>query len=466
MDNGDPRFPSSRYLRVPFVFVPEGSPPPLEWMREHPQYLRVSGYFTPPPPSETDTALEPQPEAEGQLELLQDVGTYEVVIDYAGNWTIRPVEPLTPQPVPRTEPPSAWPQEPEPAGWQSPAPPADHPAEPTSHRRQPEPPTPPPWPPGISKPEADRLFAVGYRAGLEAAQSHSLHARNDPRTEAVEQAIIAQARADGLAALAGAAALDPVVDVATVAALAALGLIAAVESEPPHPYRPARSASGFEPPPPSPPLPGLVPPPSPQRKPGEGGFTPAPPTPPLPGFTPSPPSAPVHPGRPAEANKPIIVSHSDKPAKRADKAPLPPARADERGVRRYNPDVPSHEKAAAAEAELAAKVHGMPDQQVVVWGGPIGSHGADVISVDTRTGAVTLWDAKYRSGNVRIGASKTFKANTRTRRNAIRGAIAAIENDKTLSPEIRKKAEENLLADRIRAITTGFGSAKNSMIGN
>jgi filamentous hemagglutinin len=108
----------------------------------------------------------------------------------------------------------------------------------------------------------------------------------------------------------------------------------------------------------------------------------------------------------------------------------------------------------------------MPDQQVVVWGGPIGSHGADVISVDTRTGAVTLWDAKYRSGNVMIGASTTFKANTPARANAIRGAIAAIENDKTLSPEIRKKAEENLLADRIRTIITGFGDAKNSVIGN
>ncbi len=231
-------------------------------------------------------------------------------------------------------------------------------------------------------------------------------------------------------------------------------------------YVPARSFHGFEPPPPSPPLPGLVPPPSPQRKPAEGGFTPAPPTAPSPGFTPSPPSAPVHPGRPAEANKPIIVSHSDKPDKPAAKGPLPPARADARGVRRYNPDLPSHAKAAAAEEKLAHKVHGMPDQQVVVWGGPIGSHGADVISVDTRTGAVTLWDAKYRSGNVMIGASTTFKANTPARANAIRGAIAAIENDKTLSPEIRKKAEENLLADRIRTIITGFGDAKNSVIGN
>jgi hypothetical protein len=310
MDNGDPRFPYPRYLGVDFVFVPDGNPLPLEWMAAHPNYVTISAVFVPDPPREPNMGLEPQTRAEGRLELLQDVGTYEVEIDYAGNWIIKGVTVPMPRSAPPPEPPSAWPQEPEPAGWPNPVLPADHPAGPTSHRRQPEPPTPPPWPPGISKPEADRLFAVGYRAGREAAQSHSLHARNDLRTEAVEQAIIAQARADGLAALAGAAALDPVVDVATVAALAALGLIAAVESEPPHPYRPARSASGFEPPPPSPPLPGLVPPPSPQRKPGEGGFTPAPqtpPTPPLPGFTPSPPSAPVHPGRPAEANKPIVV---------------------------------------------------------------------------------------------------------------------------------------------------------------
>jgi hypothetical protein len=104
----------------------------------HPQYLRVSGYFTPPPPSETDTALEPRPEAEGQLELLQGVGTYEVEIDYAGTWTIRPVEPLTPQPAPWTEP------QPEADGQAEP-----QPKEPIYEEPAPEPevePEPPPRP--------------------------------------------------------------------------------------------------------------------------------------------------------------------------------------------------------------------------------------------------------------------------------------------------------------------------------
>jgi hypothetical protein len=424
MDNGDPSFPSSRFLGVACVIVPKGTPPPLEWMAAHPNYVTVRGVIIPRAPLALDMELEPRPESEGQAEPLPEKPTYRVEIDYAGNWIIKGVTVMMPRPAPQPDPPSAA--------------------------------------------EADRLFEVGYRAGRKAAQSPAGHARTDRRVKAVAEAIIAQARADDtLTEEAGAAALElnPAVEVATVAALAALGVVAAVEAEPPQPYVPARSFHGFEPPPPSPPLPGLVPPPSPQRKPGEGGFTPAPPTPPSPGFTPSPPSAPVHPGRPAEANKPIIVSHSDKPDKPAAKGPLPPARADARGVRRYNPDVSSHAKAAAAEAELAAKVHGMPDQQVVVWGGPIGSHGADVISVDTRTGAVTLWDAKYRSENVKVGASKTFEAGKDARDNAIRQAIAAIRTDKTLSPEIRDKALKNLEQGKVRTITTGFGNTKNSAIG-
>jgi hypothetical protein len=116
MDNGDPRFPYPRFLGVDFVFVPHGNPLPLEWMAAHPNYVTISAVFIPDPPSELNMGLGPQTGVEAQLELLQDVGTYEVVIDYAGNWTIRPVEPLTPQPAPRIEPPSAQPQEARPPG--------------------------------------------------------------------------------------------------------------------------------------------------------------------------------------------------------------------------------------------------------------------------------------------------------------------------------------------------------------
>jgi hypothetical protein len=126
MNNGDPRFPYSRYLKVPFVFVPDGNPPPLEWMRENPNYVTVRGVFIPDPPREPNMGLEPQTRAEGQLELLQDVGTYEVVIDYAGNFIARPVPPLTPQPAPWTEP------QPEAEGQ------AEPPEEPTYEEQEPE----------------------------------------------------------------------------------------------------------------------------------------------------------------------------------------------------------------------------------------------------------------------------------------------------------------------------------------
>jgi hypothetical protein len=65
MNNGDPRFPYSRYLKVPFVFVPDGNPPPLEWMRENPNYVTVRGVFIPDPPREPNMGLEPQTRARG-----------------------------------------------------------------------------------------------------------------------------------------------------------------------------------------------------------------------------------------------------------------------------------------------------------------------------------------------------------------------------------------------------------------
>jgi hypothetical protein len=138
MDNDDPRFPCPRYLKVPFAFVPDGNPPPLQWMRDNPNYVTVRGVFIPHPPSETGTASEPRPEAEGQLELPQDVGTYEIVIDYEGNFVARPVPPLTPQPAPWTEP------QPEANGQAEP-----QPEEPIYEEPAPEPevePEPPPRP--------------------------------------------------------------------------------------------------------------------------------------------------------------------------------------------------------------------------------------------------------------------------------------------------------------------------------
>jgi hypothetical protein len=61
-------YASSRYLRVPCVIVPKGSPPPLEWMAAHPHHMSFPAVFVPRKPREPDMALEPQPGAAGQAE--------------------------------------------------------------------------------------------------------------------------------------------------------------------------------------------------------------------------------------------------------------------------------------------------------------------------------------------------------------------------------------------------------------
>jgi hypothetical protein len=381
MDDGDPRFLYPRFLRVACVIVPKGTPPPLEWVREHPQYLRVPGFFTPRPHPEPNMGLEPQPAAKGQAEPPPEKLVLEVEIDYAGNWTIRPVPPLTPQPAPWTEPQpeadgQAEPQpeepiyeEPAPEPEVEPEPPPPRPAylrcvPPPGPRRArggppplgPNPaargmdPLAPEFTPNLVRKTArimagmDRVIRPGgiatdeglsaavhagmrhlaahkgdVRAAIASAKAAGAGHGSKPTADHAHVAVAASASASGAKLLSEVAA--GLESAAGVAETAGIGLAAAIVLAPTpagpgeeaalRAYRAGHAATaeanGFEPPPPSPPLPGLVPPPSPQRKPGERGFTPAPPTPPLPGFTPSLPSVPVHPGRPAEANKPIIV---------------------------------------------------------------------------------------------------------------------------------------------------------------
>ena len=145
---------------------------------------------------------------------------------------------------------------------------------------------------------------------------------------------------------------------------------------------------------------------------------------------------------------------------------LPPSQAELRGVPRFNPDIPEHAAGAGAEEQLANIAQSQPNEQVVRWGDVIGSHGADVISVNTQTGDVTLWDAKLRSAEVRIQESSTFRARSDAREHAIQQAIETIETDTTLPSSIRQRALENVERKQINTRTVAFGNAKNSIIGN
>jgi hypothetical protein len=154
---------------------------------------------------------------------------------------------------------------------------------------------------------------------------------------------------------------------------------------------------------------------------------------------------------------------------------LPPAQAVLRGVRRFDPDIPGHVLSARAEEGLANTVQQMADEQVVRWGDPIGSHGADIGSVNTRTGDVSLWDSKYRTANVRVQESRTFaKIRSETgdlvdsdaRKFAIKQIIDTLEADNSLPPAIRQKALDNLRHGRIKTRTVGAGNARNSVMGD
>jgi len=124
---------------------------------------------------------------------------------------------------------------------------------------------------------------------------------------------------------------------------------------------------------------------------------------------------------------------------------------------------PGHQT-AAAEEELARTVQGLPDQAVVRWGDPIGTHGSDVISVDIKNGDVTLWDAKFRSANVTIKPSPTFTFGSSRLQNAINEAITTIESNQTLPADIRDAALGNLRRGNVTTRTVGFGNTRNSTL--
>ncbi len=149
---------------------------------------------------------------------------------------------------------------------------------------------------------------------------------------------------------------------------------------------------------------------------------------------------------------------------------LPKAEAEARGIPRYDPEIYAHAVAADAEERLAHVVQSIPDEQVVRWGDRIGTHGADVISVNRRTGEVTLWDAKYRGSDVRILHSNTFKESDaplriNPRLKAIEQASSAIKADLTLPTDIRDKALRALEQKVINTRTVGYGHARNSTFG-
>jgi filamentous hemagglutinin len=104
---------------------------------------------------------------------------------------------------------------------------------------------------------------------------------------------------------------------------------------------------------------------------------------------------------------------------------------------------------------------------VVRWGDKIGTRGSDVISVHPTTGAVTLWDTKFRSADVSLKLSPTFDSTSPDWQSSKlpvlqEQAVQAIRSS-SLSQALQDKAVSSVLAGDFSANTVGAGNARNSV---
>ena len=104
----------------------------------------------------------------------------------------------------------------------------------------------------------------------------------------------------------------------------------------------------------------------------------------------------------------------------------------------------------------------MPNEVIVLWGNRVTQNGSDVVTVNRLTGEVTLWDNKFRGSSRTIVGSGTFQAGSDRFVNARNQAMQAIENS-NLPANVRAQALSNLERGNVRTITSGSGSARNSV---
>ena len=113
------------------------------------------------------------------------------------------------------------------------------------------------------------------------------------------------------------------------------------------------------------------------------------------------------------------------------------------------------------ELNLANTIVQLPNQTVVRYGDAVGTHGADVVSVNSSTGEVSLWDNKFRSGANGLQPSNTFQPGSSALANAIAQAKEAVDAS-NLPQAIKDIAYRNLDAGNFTTNTVGAGNARNS----
>jgi len=113
------------------------------------------------------------------------------------------------------------------------------------------------------------------------------------------------------------------------------------------------------------------------------------------------------------------------------------------------------------ELKLANDIANIPSETVVRYGDAIGTHGADVISVNSATGWVSLWDNKFRSSAQNVHSSPTFTPGSNALNGAVSDAQTAIRNS-NLPDAVKQQAIQNLRDGNFSANTVGSGAARNS----
>ena len=102
-------------------------------------------------------------------------------------------------------------------------------------------------------------------------------------------------------------------------------------------------------------------------------------------------------------------------------------------------------------------------ETVVSWGGKVGSQGADVISVNPKTGEVILYDAKTYSNATNVQPSPTFAPDKPALENAREQAERAVRAA-NLPPSVKQQAIQNIFNGNFTTRTTNQGMGGSSPI--
>ena len=148
----------------------------------------------------------------------------------------------------------------------------------------------------------------------------------------------------------------------------------------------------------------------------------------------------------------------------ATKPKLPPAIKADRyaGVTNQR-----HLSGLHGEELFARWLHETTDEIVIRWGDGVGTHGADIITVNAgsgqNAGRLTIWDTKWRTNPTNIGPSRTFSDAGRLQ-NALQQAREALEVADGIPSTLRQKAVDSIDSRTFAAHTPGMGAARSSGI--